>query len=51
MRWLLVRFSEYYNNVAMGFVAYFKAEKINTSEEKKEPRSNKEKLSCAIVFG
>ncbi|MGP8215543.1 MAG: F0F1 ATP synthase subunit gamma [Bacteroidia bacterium] len=42
---------DYYNNVAMGFVAYFKSEKINTSEEKKERSSNKEKLICAIVFG
>lgn len=42
---------DYYRTVSMGIIAYLRQEKINAIIEKKEPKSNKEKVICAIVFG
>ncbi len=42
---------DYYRTVSMGIIAYLRKEKINAIIEKKEPKSNKEKVICAIVFG
>jgi len=42
---------DYYHTVTLGFIAYFMAEHIDTLIEKKEPKRNKEKSICAIVFG
>jgi len=43
---------DYYRTVALGIIAYLKAEKINTiSDKKKEQKKAHEKLICAIVFG
>jgi F-type H+-transporting ATPase subunit gamma len=43
--------AEYYYTVALGLIAYFKAEKIEAIHEKKKTAKNKENLLCAIVFG
>lgn len=44
---------DYYHNVALGIVAYFKYEQINKAEETKRlnPIQNNKKSVCAIVFG
>ncbi|MGK2862679.1 MAG: F0F1 ATP synthase subunit gamma [Chitinophagaceae bacterium] len=42
---------DYFLTVRLGIIAYFKAEKIHTINEKKEPTGNNEKLIVAIVFG
>ena len=42
---------DYYHTVALGIVAYFKEEKIDTIKKKKETKSNTEKTICAVVFG
>ena len=42
---------DYYRTVALGIIAYFKAEKIKGISEKKLIKKNKEKQICAIVFG
>lgn len=43
--------SDYYHTVALGIIAYFKAEKIEGINEKKLIKKNKENQICAIVFG
>src|ERR1700722_13221024 len=43
--------ADYYHTVALGIVAYFKAEKIEAINEKKKIRKNNQELICAIVFG
>jgi F-type H+-transporting ATPase subunit gamma len=42
---------DYYNTVALGIVAYFREEKIDIINEKKDKNTKNEKLICAIVFG
>jgi F-type H+-transporting ATPase subunit gamma len=42
---------DYYRTVALGLVAYLKAEKVNAISEIKETKSKDEALACAIVFG
>lgn len=42
---------DYYRTIALGIIAYFKAEKIEIVNEKKEPKNKDERLICAIVFG
>jgi F-type H+-transporting ATPase subunit gamma len=43
--------ADYYHTVALGIVAYFKAEKIESINEKEKVKKTKDKLICAIVFG
>lgn len=42
---------DYYYTVALGLIAYFKAEKIESISEKKQVLRNSETHVCAIVFG
>ena len=42
---------DYYHTVALGIIAYFKAEKIEAISEKKQAKKNEEATVCAIVFG
>ncbi len=42
---------DYYHTVALGIIAYFKAEKITAITEKEAPKKKGEALICAIVFG
>ncbi len=42
---------DYYYTVALGFIAYFKAEKIEAISEKKQVKKNGETTVYAIVFG
>lgn len=42
---------DYYRTVALGIIAYFREEKIETGNEMKETKKKNEKLICAIVFG
>jgi len=42
---------DYFHIIALGVVAYFKAEKIEKIQAKKVQKKNHEKLVCAIVFG
>ncbi len=42
---------DYYRIVALGIIAYFREQKIDTINETKELKKNKEKLICAIIFG
>lgn len=42
---------DYYHTVALGIIAYFKAEKIEAISEKKQAKKNSEATVCAIVFG
>jgi F-type H+-transporting ATPase subunit gamma len=42
---------DYYHTVALGIIAYFKAEKIEGISEKKSIKKNNEHQICAIVFG
>jgi len=41
----------YYHTVVLGIIAYFRQEKIETMNEKKETKRNDEKVIYAIVFG
>jgi len=43
--------ADYYHTVALGIIAYFKAEKIEAINERKKIKKNKDELVCAIVFG
>lgn len=42
---------DYYHTVALGIIAYFKAEKIEAISEKKQGKKNNAATVCAIVFG
>jgi F-type H+-transporting ATPase subunit gamma len=42
---------DYYYTVALGIIAYFRAEKIEAINEKKPTKKNHEDSICAIVFG
>ncbi|MEP6648216.1 MAG: F0F1 ATP synthase subunit gamma [Saprospiraceae bacterium] len=42
---------DYYHTIALGIVAYFKAEKIEAINEKVIVKKKSEDLICAIVFG
>ena len=42
---------DYYHTVALGIIAYFRQEKIETISQKKETKRNDEKIIYAIVFG
>jgi F-type H+-transporting ATPase subunit gamma len=42
---------DYYHTVALGIVAYLKAEKIDAVSKIKKTKNKKEKSICAIVFG
>jgi len=42
---------DYYHTVALGIIAYFREEKIDAINEKKETKRKDEKIICAIVFG
>lgn len=43
--------TEYYHTVALGIIAYFKSEKINSITGSPEKKDYDEKVTCAIVFG
>ncbi|TXE08713.1 F0F1 ATP synthase subunit gamma [Algoriphagus aquimarinus] len=43
--------SDYYHTIALGIVAYFKAEKIAGISEKSAATNKSEEVVCAIVFG
>lgn len=43
--------NDYYHTVALGIIAYFKQKDIDSTKEKKQPKSKKEHITCAIVFG
>ncbi len=42
---------DYYNNIALGIAAYFRAEKIDKTKAEKEQKQENEKTVVAIVFG
>ncbi|MEO6453122.1 MAG: F0F1 ATP synthase subunit gamma, partial [Ginsengibacter sp.] len=42
---------DYYYTVALGIIAYFKAEKIEAISNKKQAKKNNDATVCAIVFG
>ena len=42
---------DYYHTIALGIIAYFKAEKIAAIKEKASTKSKHEEVICAIVFG
>jgi F-type H+-transporting ATPase subunit gamma len=42
---------EYYHTIALGIIAYFKAESIEAIKEKVTQKVKSEKMICAIVFG
>ncbi len=42
---------DYYYTIALGLIAYFKAEKIDAISNKKQVKKNKDVTICAIVFG
>lgn len=42
---------DYYHTIALGIIAYFKAEKITSINEKTTPKKKNEEMICAIVFG
>ena len=42
---------DYYRTIALGIIAYLKAENIDTINEKKAPAGQTGKKICAIVFG
>ncbi len=42
---------DYYHTIALGIIAYFKAEKVEAISEKKQVKRNSEATICAIVFG
>jgi F-type H+-transporting ATPase subunit gamma len=43
--------ADYYHTIALGIVAYFKAEKIAGISEKTASKNNSEEVVCALVFG
>jgi F-type H+-transporting ATPase subunit gamma len=43
--------ADYYHTIALGIIAYFKAEKISSINEKTTSKNNREEVICAIVFG
>ncbi len=43
--------SDYFHNIALGIIAYFKEEKIASIKEKQVLKNNAEKVVYAIVFG
>jgi len=43
--------AEYYHTIALGIIAYFKAEQIEAIHEKKERKKQSKAVICAIVFG
>jgi F-type H+-transporting ATPase subunit gamma len=47
----VISLDEYYHTVALGIIAYFKAEKINAIYAKTDKQDHREKVTCAIVFG
>ncbi|MEO9146206.1 MAG: F0F1 ATP synthase subunit gamma [Ginsengibacter sp.] len=42
---------DYYHTIALGIIAYFKAEKITSINEKAVSKKKTEEVICAIVFG
>ena len=42
---------DYYHTIALGIIAYFKAEKITSINEKTTSKKKTEEVICAIVFG
>jgi F-type H+-transporting ATPase subunit gamma len=42
---------DYYHTIALGIIAYFKAEKIEAISEKKQVKKNSDAVVCAIIFG
>ncbi len=42
---------DYYHTIALGIIAYFKAEKIAAISEKTASKKKSEEVICAIVFG
>ena len=42
---------DYYHTVALGIVAYFREEKIDSIKEKKKKKGHREKIICAVIFG
>jgi F-type H+-transporting ATPase subunit gamma len=42
---------DYYHTVALGIIAYFKAEKVEAISDKKQAKKNNDATVCAIVFG
>jgi F-type H+-transporting ATPase subunit gamma len=43
--------ADYYHTIALGIIAYFKAEKIEAITQKKVLKKYSEEVICAIVFG
>ncbi len=43
--------AEYFHTIALGIVAYFKAEKISAINEQTTSKNKTEEVICAIVFG
>ncbi len=43
--------ADYYHTIALGIIAYFKAEKIEAINEKAATKKKREDVICAIVFG
>ncbi|MHA4811406.1 F0F1 ATP synthase subunit gamma [Flavitalea flava] len=43
--------ADYYHTIALGIIAYFKAEKIKAINEKEVTKKEPETVTCAIVFG
>lgn len=43
--------ADYFHTIALGIIAYFKAEKIEAIIEKKVAKNKMEEVICAIVFG
>jgi F-type H+-transporting ATPase subunit gamma len=43
--------ADYFHTIALGIVAYFKAEKISAINEKTDSKHKTEEVICAIVFG
>lgn len=42
---------EYYHTIALGIIAYFKAEKVTAIKEKTSAKNKQKEVICAIVFG
>ncbi len=47
----VISLADYFHTIALGIVAYFKAEKISAINEPAIKKNNQEELTCAIVFG
>ena len=43
--------ADYFHTIALGIIAYFKADKIEAINEKSASKNKPEELVCAIVFG